>query len=72
MTEAGAALGFRAALNTGLVLCGEGENLTLGEPVTVAARMLRAGPAGGILLGEDTLRLVHGAVRGRAVSGRSR
>ena len=60
--EVGAALDFRAALDTGLVLTGEGEDPTLGEPVTVAARMLRAAPPGEILLGDETLRLVRDAV----------
>ena len=59
----GVSLGFRAAVNTGLVLVGEGENLTIGGPVDIAARLEQAAASGEILLGEETLRLVRDAVR---------
>ena len=61
--EIGAALSFRTAVNTGLVLIGEGENLAIGDTVNVAARLEQAAAPGEILLGEDTFRLVRDAVR---------
>ncbi len=61
--EAGVALTFRTAVNTGLVLVGEGANLAIGDAVNVAARLEQAAAPGEILLGDETLRLVHDAVR---------
>ena len=60
--EVGVALSFRTAVNTGLVLVGEGENLAIGDAVNVAARLEQAAAPGEILLGEATLRLVRDAV----------
>ena len=61
--EAGVALTFRTAVNTGLVLVGEGANLAIGDAVNVAARLEQAAAPGEILLGDETLRLVRDAVR---------
>jgi class 3 adenylate cyclase/DNA-binding winged helix-turn-helix (wHTH) protein len=60
--QAGVALSFRTAVNTGLVLVGEGENLAIGDAVNVAARLEQAAAPGEILLGDETLRLVRDAV----------
>jgi AAA ATPase domain/Adenylate and Guanylate cyclase catalytic domain len=61
--EVGVALSFRTAVNTGLVLAGEGENLAIGDAVNVAARLEQAAAPGEIVLGEETWRLVRDAVR---------
>src|SRR5438477_1772693 len=55
-------LSFRTAVNTGVVLSGEGENLAIGDAVNVAARLEQAAEPGEIVLGEMTLRLVRNAV----------
>jgi class 3 adenylate cyclase len=60
--EVGVELRFRIAVNTGLVLVGEGENLAIGDAVNVAARLQHAAQPGEILLGEATHRLVRDAV----------
>ena len=60
--QAGVALSFRTAINTGVVLVGEGENPAIGDALNVAARLEQAAAAGEILLGEETLRLVRDAV----------
>jgi class 3 adenylate cyclase len=60
--EAGVALSFRTAINTGVVLVGEGENLAIGDALNVAARLEQAAAPGEILLGDETLRLVRDAV----------
>jgi class 3 adenylate cyclase/DNA-binding SARP family transcriptional activator len=60
---AGLSFGFRAAVSTGLVLVGEEEDLTIGDPVDIAARLEQAAAPGEIVLGEETLRLVRDAVR---------
>ena len=60
--EVGVQLTFRTAVNTGLVLVGEGENLAIGDAVNVAARLEQAAAPGEILLGEETLWLVRDAV----------
>ena len=52
--EAGVALTFRTAVNTGLVLVGEGANLAIGDAVNVAARLEQAAAPGEILLGTKT------------------
>ena len=61
--EIGAALTFRAAVNTGLVVVGEDQNLAAGDVLSIGARLAHAAPSGEILLGEETLRLVQNAVR---------
>jgi class 3 adenylate cyclase len=60
--EIGVALRFRAAVNTGLVLVGDGENLAIGDAVNVAASLGQSAAPGEILLGEQTLGLVRDAV----------
>ena len=60
--QAGVALSLRAAINTGVVLVGEGENLAIGDALNVAARLEQAAAPGEILLGDETLRLVRDAV----------
>lgn len=61
--EVGVELSLRTAVNTGLVLAGEGANLAIGDAVNVAARLEQAAAPGEILLGDETLRLVRDAVR---------
>jgi len=61
--EVGVALQFRTGVNTGHVLMGEGENLAIGDAVNVAARLEQAAEPGEIVIGEETLVLVRGAVR---------
>ena len=61
--EVGVVLTFRTAVNTGVVLSGGGENLAIGDAVNVAARLQQSAAPGEILLGPETLRLVHDAVR---------
>lgn len=61
--EVGVVLSLRTAVNTGLVLSGEGENLATGDAVNLAARLEQAAAPGEILLGPETLRLVPDAVR---------
>ena len=60
--EVGVWLRFRTGVNTGPVLMGEGENLAIGDAVNVAARLEQAAEPGEIVLGEETVRLVHDAV----------
>ena len=60
--EVGVELRFRTGVNTGLVFVGEGENLAVGDAVSVAARLEQAAQPGEILLGEATHRLVRDAV----------
>jgi class 3 adenylate cyclase/tetratricopeptide (TPR) repeat protein len=57
----------RIGVMTGEVVTGTEERLATGDAVNVAARLEQAAPAGGILLGEPTLRLVRGAVEVEAV-----
>jgi class 3 adenylate cyclase/DNA-binding SARP family transcriptional activator len=61
--KVGVSLVFRTAVNTGLVLVADGENLAIGDAVNVAARLEQAAAPGEILLGEETYRLVRDAVR---------
>ncbi len=65
--ELGVELRSRTAVNTGLVLVGEGENPAIGAAVNVAARLQQAAAPGEILLGEETLRLVRDAVEVNAL-----
>ena len=57
------ALSFRTAVNTGLVLVGEGEDLAIGDAVNLAAALGQAAGPGEIVLGEETVRLVRDAVQ---------
>ena len=49
------------------MVAGEGETLVTGDAVNVAARLEQAAPAGEILIGAETLRLVRDAVTVEAV-----
>jgi class 3 adenylate cyclase/tetratricopeptide (TPR) repeat protein len=60
--ELGAELRFRTGMNTGTVFTGLGESLVIGDAVNVAARLEQAAQPGEILLGLETMRLVHDAV----------
>jgi class 3 adenylate cyclase/tetratricopeptide (TPR) repeat protein len=60
--ELGAELRFRTGMNTGTVFTGEGESLVIGDAVNVAARLEQAAQPGEILLGLETMRLVHDTV----------
>jgi len=57
----GVTLRNRTGVNTGMVVVGDaagGQRLATGDAVNVAARLEHAAPAGGIVLGPDTFRLV--------------
>jgi len=56
-------LEVRIGVNTGEIVAGEGETLVTGDAVNVAARLEQAAEDGQILIGEQTERLVRGAVR---------
>src|SRR6059058_4577562 len=58
----GTRLELRIGVNTGEVVTGTEERLATGDAVNVAARLEQAAEPGEILLGEQTLRLVHNAV----------
>ena len=63
--ELGVELAVRVGVNTGEVVAGDpssGQALVTGDAVNTAARLEQAAPAGGILIGELTYRLVSGAV----------
>jgi class 3 adenylate cyclase/tetratricopeptide (TPR) repeat protein len=55
-------LQLRTGVNTGEVVTGTEERLATGDAVNVAARLEQAAQPGEILLGDETLRLVRGAV----------
>jgi len=55
-------LQLRTGVNTGEVVTGTEERLATGDAVNVAARLEQAAQPGEILLGEETLSLVRGAV----------
>src|SRR5438093_9845014 len=57
----------RIGVTTGEVVTGTEERLATGDPVNVAARLEQAARPGEILVGEETLRLVHDAVEVEAV-----
>ena len=68
---------MRIGVNTGEVVAGDaarremfasGDAVVLGDSVNVAARLEQAAQPGEVLIGEETYRLVRGAVR----SSRSR
>ncbi|HEX7256269.1 MAG TPA: AAA family ATPase, partial [Gaiellaceae bacterium] len=52
----------RIGVNTGEVVAGEGDSLTTGDAVNVAARLEQGASPGETLLGESTYRLVRDAV----------
>src|SRR5579859_3142635 len=52
----------RIGVNTGEVVTGTEERLATGDAVNVAARLEQAAQPGEVLIGEETLRLVHAAV----------
>jgi class 3 adenylate cyclase len=60
-------VGGRIGVNTGEVVSGTEERLVTGDAVNVAARLEQAARPGEILVGDETLRLVHGAVEAEAV-----
>ena len=64
-TSWGVRLTIRTGVNTGEVVAGDpssGQALVTGDAVNVAARLEQNAPAGGILIGEPTYRLVRNAV----------
>ena len=61
-------LQLRTGVNTGEVVTGTEERLATGDAVNVAARLEQAAQPGEILLGEETLRLVRGAVEAEALA----
>jgi hypothetical protein len=62
----GTRLELRMGVNTGEVVTGTEERLATGDAVNVAARLEQAAGPGEILLGEETHRLVRGAVGSEA------
>jgi predicted ATPase/class 3 adenylate cyclase len=63
--EFGVTLENRTGVNTGEVVTGEGgasQRLATGDTVNVAARLEQAAPAGEVLIGESTYRLIRDAV----------
>jgi tetratricopeptide (TPR) repeat protein len=60
-------LQLRTGVNTGEVVAGTEERLATGDAVNVAARLEQAAEPGEILLGEETLRLVRGAVEAESL-----
>jgi class 3 adenylate cyclase len=63
----GTRLELRMGVNTGEVVTGTEERLATGDAVNVAARLEQAAAPGEILLGEETYRLVVGAVESDAL-----
>ena len=63
----GVTLGCRIGVNTGEVVTGSGDAIVVGDTVNVAARLEQAAPAGEILIGEVTHRLVREAVTAEPV-----
>jgi class 3 adenylate cyclase/tetratricopeptide (TPR) repeat protein len=58
----GTRLELRIGVNTGEVVTGTEERIATGDAVNVAARLEQAAPPGEVLVGEETIRLVRGAV----------
>ena len=58
----GVTLQLRTGVNTGEVVTGTQERLVTGDAVNVAARLEQAAEPGEILIGEQTYRLVRGAI----------
>ena len=66
----GVTLASRTGVNTGVVVVGDvagAQRLATGDSVNVAARLEQAAPAGGIVLGPDTFRLVSGHVEASSI-----
>jgi class 3 adenylate cyclase/tetratricopeptide (TPR) repeat protein len=66
MRDLGVGLELRVGLNTGEVAgsdTGAGHGFVAGDAVNTAARLQSSAPPGGIVLGQQTRRLVEGAVR---------
>ena len=63
----GTRLELRMGVNTGEVVTGTEERLATGDAVNVAARLEQAAQPGEVLLGEETQRLVRGAVEAETV-----
>jgi class 3 adenylate cyclase/tetratricopeptide (TPR) repeat protein len=66
----GVTVAVRTGVNTGEVLArepGGGQALVVGDAVNIAARFEQGAEPGEILIGEDTYRLVHDAVRAEPV-----
>ena len=57
----------RIGINTGEVVAGEGDSLTTGDAVNVAARLEQGAAPGETLLGESTYRLVRDAVEAEPI-----
>ncbi|HEX4035493.1 MAG TPA: adenylate/guanylate cyclase domain-containing protein [Solirubrobacteraceae bacterium] len=60
--EVGVVLRFRTGVNTGSVLASEGDTLTVGDAMNVAARLEQTAGEGEIVLGPETYQLVRHAV----------
>ena len=58
----GVRLACRIGVNTGVVVVGRGEELITGDTVNVAARLEQTAEENHVVLGEETERLVRGAV----------
>jgi class 3 adenylate cyclase/tetratricopeptide (TPR) repeat protein len=58
----GTRLELRIGVNTGEVVTGTEERIATGDAVNVAARLEQAAKPGEVLVGEETIRLVRGAV----------
>jgi class 3 adenylate cyclase len=59
----GTRLELRIGVNTGEVVTGTEERIATGDAVNVAARLEQAARPGDVLVGEETIRLVRGAVK---------
>ncbi len=57
----GAAVTLRVGINTGEIVIGEDDVDLYGDALNVAARLEKACPHGGVLVGEETWRLARGA-----------
>ena len=68
----GLGLQARIGVNTGEVVAGEGDTLVTGDAVNVAARLEENASPGEVLIGEQTQRLVRGAVDAEPVRVRAR
>jgi class 3 adenylate cyclase/tetratricopeptide (TPR) repeat protein len=55
-------IGGRLGVNTGEVMTGEDDLLAAGDTMNVAARLEQAAPPGGVLIGDQTYKLVREAV----------
>ena len=59
--ERDATIGLRIGVNTGEVVVRGDEGDVVGDAINLAARLERAAPTGGVLVGEATWRLARGA-----------